>query len=62
MPVYVYRVVREAGPDEVFELRQSIHDSPLTRHPTTGEPVERVILAPISGRVRWGMRRSRRPA
>ena len=52
MPVYVYRVVRpnkSAGAkesDETFEVIQSMSDAPLTRHPETGEPVERVITAP----------------
>jgi predicted nucleic acid-binding Zn ribbon protein len=50
MPLYVYRVIRaspaKAAQDETFEIRQSIHDPPLTRHPETGEPVERVICAP----------------
>jgi hypothetical protein len=53
MPIYVYRIVRPNVPAdqaETFEIRQSIHDSPLTQHPETGEPVERVILAPIIGR------------
>jgi hypothetical protein len=48
MPTYVYRVVqsdREA-PEVTFEVRQSIHDAPLTTHPETGQPVERVILPP----------------
>jgi hypothetical protein len=32
--------------EETFEVRQSIHDAALTKHPETGEPVERVICAP----------------
>ena len=56
MPVYVYRIVKppNAGDSNdapaTFEIRQSIHDPPLTRHPETGEPVERVILAPTIAR------------
>jgi predicted nucleic acid-binding Zn ribbon protein len=52
MPVYVYQVVREGTEDsaresaETFEVRQSIHDPPLTRHPVTGEPVRRVPCVP----------------
>ena len=49
MPVYVYRIVRpasDARPEETFELRQSINDPPLTAHPQTGEPVERVLMPP----------------
>jgi hypothetical protein len=49
MPFYVYRVIRdpaEDGEEETFEIRQSINDPPLTAHPRTGEPVERVPCAP----------------
>ena len=55
MPTYVYRVVRAAGaagdePEETFEVRQAMSEPPLTRHPETGEPVERVICAPQIGK------------
>ena len=48
MPIYVYRVIQEdpQAPEEIFEIRQSIHDVALTAHPETGRPVERVILPP----------------
>ena len=53
MPTYVYRVVRPAGAageatesGDTFEVFQRMSDPPLTRHPETGEPVERVICAP----------------
>src|SRR3954468_10814818 len=60
MPIYVYRVARPAGsrratdPERTFEVRQSIHDPPLTKHPETGEPVERVICAPAIASSRMG--------
>ena len=45
MPIYVYEVLDHAGaPCDEFELRQSIKDAPLTRHPETGEPVRRKIV------------------
>ncbi len=48
MPIYVYRIIRPVEqPEETFEMRQSIHDAPLTVHPETGEPVERVLTAPM---------------
>ena len=55
MPTYVYRVVRPAGspgdePEETFEVMQRMSDPPLTRHPETGEPVERVICPPQIGK------------
>ncbi len=40
MPVYVYKGLNSG---EYFEVEQSIHDEPLSRHPETGEPVKRVI-------------------
>lgn len=41
MPTYVYETT---GPKrQRFEIKQSMKDAPLTRHPETGEPVERVI-------------------
>lgn len=50
MPVYVYEVVREdGGPGERFEVVQSMKDEELTAHPETGEPVRRVVLAPMVG-------------
>ena len=48
MPTYVYRIVTTDpnAPEQTFELRQSMHDAPLTVHPETGQPVERVICVP----------------
>lgn len=47
MPIYEYEVVHEdETTGERFEIHQSIHDEPLSRHPETGEPVRRVITAP----------------
>ena len=57
MPTYVYRLVRPErdaaaadGSEETFEVMQRMTDPPLTRHPETGEPVERVICAPQIGK------------
>ena len=46
MPIYVYETVTSG---ERFECHQSMNDDPLTRHPESGEPVRRVILAPNLG-------------
>lgn len=47
MPTYVYETVTADGKpspaSERFEVSQSIHDAPLTKHPETGKPVRRVI-------------------
>lgn len=45
MPTYVYETVstKKGTPPESFEVRQSMTDPPLRKHPKTGEPVRRVI-------------------
>lgn len=45
MTNYVYETIpQKAGQTpRRFEVRQSMHDAPLTRDPATGEPVRRVI-------------------
>lgn len=50
MPIYEYEVILEDGePGMRFEVRQAMSDPPLTHHPTTGQPVRRVISAPLIG-------------
>lgn len=47
MPIYVYEVVLpgdEAG--QRFEVMQRMSDPVLTHHPSTGQPVRRVIQPP----------------
>ena len=47
MPIYVYEVVLDDGdPGQVFEVMQKMSDAPLTEHPTTGQPVRRVLQPP----------------
>jgi len=43
MPTYVYEIVQEGGEPRRFEIRQSIHDAPLTHHPETGQRIHRII-------------------
>jgi len=45
MPTYVYETVPSAAQEPVdrFEVRQAFGDAPLVVHPTTGQPVRRVI-------------------
>jgi predicted nucleic acid-binding Zn ribbon protein len=50
MPTYVYQVILE-DPEEgeegqIFEWTQKMSDPPLTQHPTTRQPVRRIIQAP----------------
>lgn len=45
MATYVYETIPsvEGEAPKRFEVKQSMKDAPLTRHPDTGEPVRRVI-------------------
>jgi predicted nucleic acid-binding Zn ribbon protein len=45
MATYVYETIPqiEGEKPKRFEVKQSMKDAPLTRHPDTGEPVVRVI-------------------
>ena len=44
MLTYIYETLPRAGKKvRQFELRQSIKDAALTKHPTTGEPIRRCI-------------------
>jgi predicted nucleic acid-binding Zn ribbon protein len=51
MPTYIYETLDKRGQPtgETFELVQSIKADPLTRHPETGQPVRRAIVAPTLG-------------
>ena len=47
MPTYVYAVIKPDGSDgEPFEVFQRITEEPLSKHPETGEPVRRLVVAP----------------
>lgn len=48
MPTYEYEILDNAGTPtgHRFEHVQSMKDAPLTKHPETGEPVRRAIVAP----------------
>lgn len=53
MPTYLYEVLDKKGKPtgETFEIVQSIKDDSLTKHPETGAPVRRAIVAPaIAGK------------
>ena len=43
---YLYETIPDAEGKEVrrYEIRQSIHDPALARHPETGEAIRRVIV------------------
>ena len=46
MTTYVYETIpaHENEAPKYYEIQQSMHDAPLTKHPETGEPIRRVIL------------------
>lgn len=53
MPTYVYEILDAKGKPtgETFEFVQSMKDQALTKHPTTGKPVRRAVVAPnIAGK------------
>ncbi|MDB4786433.1 MAG: FmdB family transcriptional regulator [Planctomycetaceae bacterium] len=50
MPFYIYEVIGKDGQrGEQFEVFQQMSDKPLTKHPETGEPVEKVITGCFIG-------------
>lgn len=53
MPLYQYDILNDRGEPtgRSTEIFQSMKEAPLTRHPETGEPVRRAIVAPnIAGK------------
>ncbi|MGC9451463.1 MAG: FmdB family zinc ribbon protein [Oceanipulchritudo sp.] len=47
MPIYVYETIQPDGTGgDRFEVRQSMKDPAMERHPETGEPVRRVFQPP----------------
>lgn len=46
MPTYVYETIPQTAGEQParFELKQSMNDAALTRHPESGKPVRRVII------------------
>jgi predicted nucleic acid-binding Zn ribbon protein len=52
MPTYVYETTDPQKPVRTFEVKQSVHDDPLSADPETGEPARRIISAGYSVLVR----------
>ncbi|MFN9993475.1 MAG: FmdB family zinc ribbon protein [Phycisphaerales bacterium] len=53
MPTYVYEILDKKGQPtgESFEIVQSMKEDALTKHPETGAPVRRAVVAPnIAGK------------
>jgi predicted nucleic acid-binding Zn ribbon protein len=51
VPTYVYEILTGSGEPtgRTIEVMQSIKAMALTKHPETGEPVRRAIVAPTLG-------------
>ena len=49
MPTYVYETIPQNPGEAVvqFEIKQSMRDNALTKHPETGVPVRRIIVGGI---------------
>ena len=59
MPVYEYVVIHEDGSEgESFEILQPIHAEPLTKHPETGQPVQRIISQTAPPKIPGGAKQS----
>jgi len=46
MTTYVYETVpqKTGQKPKYYEIKQSMNDAPLEKHPETGEPIRRVLL------------------
>ncbi|MBS0262530.1 MAG: FmdB family transcriptional regulator [Planctomycetes bacterium] len=60
MPVYEYVVIHDDGSEgERFEILQSIHAKPLTQHPESGLPVQRIISQTAPPKIPGGTKQSK---
>jgi len=46
MPLFKYLILNQSKIPEYIEVEQSIREQPLSKHPLTGEPVERIPQSP----------------
>ena len=46
MPIFKYLILNHSKTSEYIEVEQSIGDQPLSQHPITGEPIERIPQSP----------------
>ena len=46
MTTYVYEPIHQKTGEKprYFEIKQSMNDAPLTKHPESGEPIRRLVL------------------
>lgn len=64
MATYIYETIPLSENEEPvrFEYQQSMKDEPLTRHPTTGKPVKRVITGGYGFNVSGSVKSAPAPA
>ncbi|MEM0896244.1 MAG: zinc ribbon domain-containing protein [Verrucomicrobiota bacterium] len=50
MPTYIYETIPQSASEEPvqFEVKQSMIEDALTKHPETGQPVRRIIIGGVS--------------
>jgi len=46
MPLFEYLVLNGKNPPQYIEVEHELDDQPLTEHPITGEPIEKIITSP----------------
>ena len=54
MPTYIYETTDPTKPVREVEIKQSVHDDPLSVDPKTGEAIRRIISAGYSVLIRGG--------
>ena len=45
MPIYRYKTLNAEGREEIFEVEQEINAPPLSKHPLSNEPVQKVLTS-----------------
>ena len=46
MPLFEYLILNGKNPPHFIEVEHALDDQPLTKHPITGEPIQKVITSP----------------
>jgi predicted nucleic acid-binding Zn ribbon protein len=64
MATYIYATVPQNADEKPkrFEIKQSMKDAPLAKHPETGEKIRRVVSGGFGLMTKWKWRRDGRRA
>jgi hypothetical protein len=46
MPIFKYLIINDSHIPEFIEVEQTFNEAALTKHPLTGEPIQRVPINP----------------